>query len=359
MKKNRIFHLLFFFLAISGCKEEGFNPETPFQQKGGVFICNEGNFTYGNASLSFYDPDTQQASNQVFSTVNDFPLGDVAQSMTILDSLGFIVINNSGKIFVINVHDFSHVATIAGLVSPRYYQAISASKAYISDIYSGYITIVDPTTFDITGYIEVSHSTENMIVYNDFVFVTSWFRNNKVYKIDTRLDEVTDSIQVSKQPNSIVMDNQEKLWVLCDGGYVGMSGGKDSAALYRIEPTDLKIEQKLTFSVLEISPSELKINGNGDTLFYISNGWEGSTNGQTNGIYRMLVSDLKLPSSPFIPEGKHLYYGMGIDPVSSDIYVSDAVDYQQHGWVFRYSSEGISIDSFKVGIIPSDFTFKY
>ena len=51
-----------------------------------LFITNEGNFQYGNATLSYYDPATKKVENEVFYRANAMKLGDVAQSMCIHDN---------------------------------------------------------------------------------------------------------------------------------------------------------------------------------------------------------------------------------------------------------------------------------
>ena len=68
----------------------------------GLFICNEGNFQYGNATLSYYDPATKSVQNEVFYRSNAMKLGDVAQSMVVRDGIGWIVVNNSHVIFAID-----------------------------------------------------------------------------------------------------------------------------------------------------------------------------------------------------------------------------------------------------------------
>lgn len=311
--------------------------------------------TFGNASLSFFDPAIEEVKNQVFYNTNEFPIGDVLQSMTIIDSTGFLIVNYSGKIFVFNTATMKHKATISGLTSPRYMLPVNKNTAYISDLYSRSITIINPLTFEKTGSIAIGNSTEEMVLIDGYIYVCSWSFSDKIYKIDASTNTVTDSLEVNMQPNSMLVDKDDKIWVLSDGGYPGMHG-TEAAALTKIDPETFSIERKLEFSDMLSSPTELSINPTKDTLYFLNN-----TAGETsieNGVFQFPVDAENLPKTPFIESRNRLFYGLGVDPKSGAIYVSDAIDHIQRGWVFRYTSFGSTIDSFKVDIIPGEFCFK-
>lgn len=329
----------------------------------GVFIVNEGNFNYGGASLSYYQHDSKHLENEVFQRANAMRLGDVAQSMVVRDGVGWVVVNNSHIIFAIDTETFREVGRIIDLPSPRYIAFVSDEKAYVSQIDSDRIIIINPKTFSITGEILCpmttpyrTGSTEQMVIVGDHLYVACWSYQKRILKIDTRTDEVVDFVDVGLQPKSIVKDRNDKLWVVSDGGYEGNVLGYESAKLYRLNPENLAVEQIFelglnTSGSATRSASRLKINEQGDTLYWID-----------GGVWRMSIDATELPVEPFIKPlsgtQRCLYYALGVAPDTEDIYVGDAIDYQQRSVIYRFSREGELLDSFTAGVIAGDFCWK-
>ncbi len=348
-----IFSVVLFHAAFTGCMEWDYGSPEDFSCTGsGLFITNEGNFQYGNATLSYYDPATNRVENEVFFRANGMKLGDVAQSMTIYDGKGWIVVNNSHVIFAIDLNTFREVGRIENLTSPRYIHFLSDDKAYVTQLWDNRIFIVNPRKYEITGYITVpgmtmeSGSTEQMVQYGKYVYCNCWSYQNRIIKIDTETDEVVDQLTVGIQPTSLVMDRFNKMWTITDGGYEGSPYGYEAPSLYRIDAATFSVEKQFRFQKGDW-PSEVQLNGTRDTLYWIN-----------NDIWRMDVRADRVPVRPFLEYSDTKYYGLTINPVNGEVYVADAIDYQQQGVVYRYSAAGHLIDKFFVGVIPGAFCWK-
>ena len=318
----------------------------------GLFITCEGNFQYGNATLSYYDPATNTVQNEVFLRANGMKLGDVAQSMTIYDNLGWIVVNNSHVIFAIDVDTFKEAGRIENLTSPRYIHFVSGEKAYVTQLWDNRIFIVDPVKFEVTGYISVPDmtmeggSTERMVQYGKYVFCNCWSNQNRILKIDTETDLVVDELEVGVQPKSLVIDMYGKLWTITDGGYGAGASGSNTPALYCIDTETFEVERIFNFTKGSF-PCDLQTNGTRDKLYWIN-----------NDVWEMDVRSLRLPAKPFLKYRDTKYYGMTVNPANGEVYVADAIDYMQQGMIYRFSPEGYLLDEFYVGVTPGSFCWK-
>ena len=333
--------------------EYGLEEEFDISSSGrGLFICNEGNFQYGNATLSYYDPTTKTVENEIFYRANAMKLGDVAQSMTINNGIGWVLVNNSRVVFAIDPTTFKEVGRITGLTSPRYIHFVSDDKAYITQIWDNRIFIINPKRYEVTGYIEVPDmtseqgSTEQMVQLGKYLYVNCWSYQNRLLKIDTETDKIVAELEVGIQPTSLALDCNGKLWTVTDGGYDGSPYGYEAPALYRIDPESFTIEKQFSFRKGD-APSEVQINGRGDTLYWIN-----------DDIWSMSVDADRVPVRPFLDSRGTIYYGLTVDPKSDEVYIADAVDYTQQGKIYRYSASGELLDEFYVGIIPGAFCWK-
>ena len=337
-------------LATGGCMKYGPIPQETFDyplgdNPEGVFILCEGNFMYGNATMSFYLPSTGELQNEVFARANGMKLGDVAQSMTLHDGVGYVVVNNSGIIFGIDPETFLVRKVIRGIGSPRY-MLFAADKAYVTSLYEPRIAVLDPATTQPVGAIDTGDhtSTEQMVVVGNRLFVTCWSYDDTVLVIDTATDTIEAEIEVRPQPRQMALDAHGKLWVLTDGGAEGQT--RQAPALYRIDPATLAVEREFVFRIGD-SPKGLCVGVDGETVYFLN-----------EDVWRMAADAEELPAQPYIRAHETIYYALGVDPHSGDLYLGDAIDYQQQGVVYRFSAEGVPLDTLRVGITPTAFCFR-
>jgi hypothetical protein len=344
MKKGFLY-LSIIILLLSCVKqyEPGyFEPVNYRVSANGIFILNEGNFGWGNGSLSYYSYDSSKIYNNFFESVNKRPLGDVPYSMLINGDNIYIVVNNSEKIEVIDRRNLKSVATITGLISPRNIVLSGLNKAYVTSMYSDSVRILDLKKNTISGYINIHQTSESVVVTGQRAFIANWLGGNKIFVVNTETDVLIDSVEVGKEPESMAVDKNGMIWVLSNGGWK-----RDTyAELTGINPQSLAKFRKYVFPTLQNSPLNLQADGDGDTLYYID-----------SGIRRMSISSPELPADPMIDEDEHLFYKVAINPLNGDIVATDAVDYQQNGFLLIFNRYGALKDSRTTGIIPGSISF--
>ena len=355
MKKNQLLTMALGAIVLLGsCTKdpETAKPEVPSEElfKSGVYFVNEGGFGASNASIDLFNRDSNKVYENIFEAVNGRPLGDVAQSMYIKNGKGYIVLNGSGKIEVINITNAQSIATITGFSSPRYMVFKDTSTAYVSDWSSNTVKEINLVTNTIVRSISVGEGPEGLLIANNKLYVT----NSGGYGIDSTISVIdlstkleTKKFVVGDAPTAIFEDANAKLWVLCRGSYgvdFMTSDDDTEGKLVEFNSSQEDILKSIKIGNKGDHPDKIKMNESKNTFYFLS------SYNFLSGVYKFNITDVAAPSSPFI-EG--YYYGIGYDKVNDEIYLADALDFKQRGLMKRYSSTGVLINTYTTGIIPN------
>ncbi len=358
IKKIKRFAFLFLLGAfgsiLTSCEKDETKPFLPYDLTNGIAIANEGTFQASNASLSVYYPDGDSVINDVFSKVNDRPLGDVLQSIGFSAENAYLIMNGSNKIEVVNKRTCDEVATIADLVSPRYFTSISSNKGYVTLWGNGgKVGVIDLTTNALTKQITVGSGPEKLVVLGNKAFIANsggWGTDNRISIINTLTDEVTTNLTVGDNPKDFVVDKNGMVWVLCSGNIAYDTHynitSQTTSMLMMINPSNNCIEKTINLSET-FHPSHLEINPAKDILYY------GGDFGIA-GIFSVSITATDKATSPLIDE---YFYGFNVDPSSGVIFELQAPSYTSAGTLKRYSSTGSLISTSSVGIVPNGAYF--
>src|SRR5690606_11520080 len=111
------------------------------------------------------------------------------------------------------------------------------------------------------------------------------------------------------EPLSTVSDKNGMVWVLCIGGF-----DEDFPVLLKIDPVSDQVVKTFTFSTKSDYPDNLQIDEVGENLYFLN-----------NDLYKMHINDSIMLSVAHIPAHGRLIYGLGLDPFTGHIYLSDAI----------------------------------
>ncbi len=340
-----------FFL--SGCSEDSPRP-VDSGYRFGAYVINEGSFMNNNGSISYLDLDSNYVINNIFQAVNGRSLGDVVQSFSVAGNMGLIVVNHSAKVEVVDLESFVSLGTITGCDYPRYTLPLGNEKVYLTNgAFGGKVYILDLASLSIVDSIAVGMGPEVMARVGNFVFVANsggWGHDSTVFILDAMDDVIEDTLYTGDNPVDLTLDNEGNLWVLCKGKVVYDQN------FQVVEETDSRL-QKIDLSTLRIV-EDLVIGQKGDYFnpIRLASADRGKTIlfAEKAGVYAVDAAHPAVPDEPLI---RGNFYGLDVDPVNNIIYVTDAVDFSSAGILYRYTTEGVLLDSVTTGIAPNGVFF--
>ncbi|MEQ8577161.1 MAG: YncE family protein [Balneola sp.] len=314
----------------------------------GVFVLNEGNFGQANASITAYDPITGEVSQNQYENENGSPIGDILYSATAIGDRLYLVVNNSSKIEVVDKETLTKIATIriANEASPRELVQVSATKAYVTNLYGNSASVINLETNEETSTIAVGSNPEGIVVVGERAYVAnSGFGNgNTLSLINTATDEVTGTITVGDNPVSILKQDNDQLWVVCAGAYGDFSDPNDDTPgmIYVLNGTTAEV---VTSFEVGGHPGDLIINDL-DDIAYLMN----------ENVMSIDMNTFEVIDSAFI---KNNFYSLGFSTSDEGQFIwgADAKNFAQSGLAIQYNLNGVKVDSFPTGIIPGAFYF--
>ena len=300
-----------------------------------VFMLNEGNFQRGNASIGAYTPATDSARDGVFRAFNsDRPLGDVAQDLQLHRGKYYVVLNNSGLVREIDTATWQETAVFSNLSTPRYI-SFYKNRAFVTELFANKIWVLDLESKNIDTTLQVNGRTGHSLRWGGNIVATM---QNKLLIINPEKPGIDSSWKLYPGLERMRLDTDNNLWVLCRES--------KPPRILQLSPKGTVLKN-LTLSG-DAEPQFLSGTPGGAYLYYFDRG----------AVYRLRKSAPNPKPEKLMDVPTTSVYGMNVDPQNGDLYLSDALDFNQNADVYRFNKEGQLLSRFKGGAITNGFRFE-
>lgn len=339
-----------------------------------ALVLNEGKLNTNTGTISVIYKDGRVVAD-AFQDVNHRPMGDVAQSITLVNGKYFVAMNNSKKIEIVDPVTFKSVGTIlytqAGY--PRQVASISSTEAIVSDLDRQLVRIRTVAPYGKPlEYISIPRAVEYLTVAENKVFgITQGglyvFDADNIKKEQARVVKEVYNEEDTKTCQLLV-DKEGMIWGLMNE----QEGGRVTGVTLKcVDPKREKVVKSYTLSFGDSNsqtPGEIigyinynrtDIDPTGTWIYFSvkTRSTEENKEGmkEQQSVYRMNVETGEFSHYYDLPE-VGMMYGFAVSP-EGDIYLCDCLDYTaQRGYVRHYLKDGTKI-SHKVGIYPGQVYF--
>jgi YVTN family beta-propeller protein len=343
-----LFVIITSFLFLQSCDKEADPIKGAYQS--GVLVVNEGGFGSANGDVTYYNPTSDLLEQFIFKNVNGAFAGDVLQSISVEGDDGYLVLNGSNKIEMVDINTFKRKNTFTDLKlnNPRYLKVING-KAYISvwgpfnsnfTLVDSYVLVVDTKTLSVVNAIDTNEGIENLLYDGKYLFVSrnGFSGSNVLTVIDPATDKIVKEINLSGEPKGMVVDSNNKLWAITSG---------NASKLFRINTTTFELEQ--TFEIGSKARGQLAITPDKGSLIYAIG----------KAVYKMSIDAATAPAAPlFTASDVVAFYGVNVDPKTGDIYIGDAKNFSSAGSAYIFNVDGTFKNTVETGIGPNAFIFR-
>ena len=318
------------------------------------------------STLDYFDYETGIYSKNIFAERNPGvvkELGDVGNDIQIYGNRLYAVINCSHFVEVMDVNTAKHI-DIVSIPNCRYI-VFKNKYAYVSSYAGpvqidpnarlGYVVKVDTASLKVVDECPVGYQPEEMVIVGNKLYVANsgGYRvpnyDNTVSVIDLNTFTEIKKIEVAINLHRLEPDRYGNIWVSSRGDYYGTP----SKTFVIDSQTD-----KVTH---EFDLPNSNMTRCGDSLYVYSTEWSYITNQNIityaivntktkEIVYRNLIKD-------GTEEKIEIPYGVAVNPVTKEIFVTDAKDYVTPGRLYCYSPKGKLKWSVTTGDIPAHIAF--
>ncbi len=346
-------------------------PEDPNVEPARMYLLNEGNMGSNKASIDYVDFRTRMYCRNIYPEKNPTvvkELGDVGNDIQIYRGRIYAVINCSHKVEVMDAATGVRIRQF-DIPNCRYIR-FKGNFAYVSSYVApvmidpaapqGAVYRIDLRSNKIVSKAVVGFQPEELEISGNYIFVAnSGGYRAPDYDETVSVIDITRFKQVSQIPVAINLhrlkiDKYGKIWVSSRGDYKKI--GSNLYVLTKTGTTPYSYEVK---KAMNIACSNMALKGDSLYVYSVEYNYDTKKNEVTYGIID--VQKMELVNDHFITDGTEsditIPYGIGIHPVTGDIFVTDAKNYVSSGVLHCYGSDGVKKWSVRTGDIPAHMTF--
>ena len=338
-------------LLLTSCEDSTDTPDITANNLKGMFVVCEGSYGSANGDITFYNSDPAKTVKSLYNSANGLPVGDVVQAFEIVDTLGFIVVNNSQKVTVVNMRNFKVIKTIGGFSYPRSIVRVNSNTVYVSNgngTGKNYIYSISVSKLTKTDSLEVSTGPEKLISCNSKVYAAiagGWNNDGKsVVEIDPSTFKITNTFEVASVPVDITADKDNNIWAYCKGVADYSNYPDVSYANSGISKINVSSKSVNTFSLSTMRASGINnivASKDGSTIYYLN-----------DGLYAMSITATALPTNKLVDK---TFFGIDVDPKTGNIICLDDANSMAIG----YNAKGEKQFSFETAPFPGSVVFGY